>query len=57
MAKRKLSPTLRAWNMCRLKLGVKPFEKATAQQKAALRECVEERTGTRAKRGKKPRRK
>lgn len=51
MAKRKknLSPTLKAWNMCRLRLGVKPFEKTTARQKQALRECVDQAAGARAK--------
>lgn len=43
--KRPLSPTLKAWNMCRLKLGVKPFEKATPQQRDQLRDCVDEATG------------
>ena len=54
--KRKLSPTLKAWNMCRLRLGVRPFEKPTEAQRRALRDCVDQETGKRPGRGKKARR-
>lgn len=59
MAKKKLGAKLEAWNMCRLELGVKPFEKVDGKTKRALRRCVDEKTGEasdeggRAKKGRK----
>lgn len=43
--KKKLSPALKAWNMCRVRLGVELFKKMTAAQKREVRKCVDRETG------------
>lgn len=41
MAKKKLNPVLKAWQVCRTREGVEPFKKMTPGQKGRVEACVQ----------------
>ena len=43
--KRSLPPALKAWQECRLQIGVKPFAKISTAKKNQIRACVEAKLG------------